>query len=138
MCIRAKSLQSCLTLCKPTGCSPPGSSVYGDSPSKNIGVGCHALLREIFLTQGLNLCLLSLRYWQVGFYHCHLVVVGGLVAKLCPTLVIPWTVAPLGSSVPGMLKARILESVAISFSEGYSQPRDRTQVSCIAGGFFTN
>ena len=35
-------------------CSPPGSSVHGDSPGKNTGVGCHALLRGIFPTQGLN------------------------------------------------------------------------------------
>ena len=33
---------------------PPGSSVHGDSPGKNTGVGCHALLQGIFLTQGLN------------------------------------------------------------------------------------
>ena len=33
---------------------------------------------------------------------------------------------------------RILEWVAVSFSRGFSQPRDRTQVSCIAGGFFTD
>ena len=46
---------------------------------------------------------------------------GGLVAKLCPTLVNPWTVAcqaPLlsGSPIPGILQARTLEWVAISFS----------------------
>ena len=40
----AKSLQSCPTLCDPIDCSPPGTSVYGDSPGKNTGVGCHALL----------------------------------------------------------------------------------------------
>ena len=34
--------QSCLTLCDPMDCSPPGSSVHGDSPGKNSGVGCHA------------------------------------------------------------------------------------------------
>ena len=43
--------QSCLTLCNPVNCSPPGSSVHGDSPGKNTGVGCHALLQGIFLTQ---------------------------------------------------------------------------------------
>ena len=37
-----------------------------DSPDKNIGVDCHALLQRIFLTQGLNLSLLSLLHWQVG------------------------------------------------------------------------
>ena len=57
--------QSCLTLCDPTDCSPRGSSVHGDSPGKNPGVGCHALLQEIFPTQGLNPRLLSLLHWQV-------------------------------------------------------------------------
>ena len=46
--------QSCPTLCDTMDCSPPGSSVDGDSPGKNTGVGCHALLQGIFLTQGLN------------------------------------------------------------------------------------
>jgi len=45
---------SCLTLCDPTDCSPPGSSVSEDSPGQNTGVGCHALLQRIFPTQGLN------------------------------------------------------------------------------------
>ena len=33
------------TLCNPMDCSPPGSSAHGDSPGKNTGVGCHALLQ---------------------------------------------------------------------------------------------
>ena len=40
--------------------------------------------------------------------------------------------------VHAILQARILESVAFPFARGSSQPRDRTQVSCIAGGFFTS
>ena len=40
-------------------------------------------------------------------------------------------------TVHGILQARILEWVAIPFSRGYSRPRDRTQVSNIAGRFFT-
>ena len=47
--------------------SPPGSSVHGDSPGKNTGVGCHALLQGIFSIQELSLCLLCLLQWQVGF-----------------------------------------------------------------------
>ena len=43
----------------------------------------------------------------------------------------------LGCSFHGIFQARILEWVAISFSRESSQPRDRTQVSCIAGGRFT-
>ena len=46
--------QSYLTLGDPMDCSPPGSSVRGDSPGKNTGVGCHALLQGIFPTQGSN------------------------------------------------------------------------------------
>ena len=53
--------QLCPTLCDPTDCSPPGSSVHGDSLGKNTGVGCQALLRGIFPAQGLNpgLCTAS-------------------------------------------------------------------------------
>ena len=54
MCCVCLAAQSCLTLWDPMDCSPPGSSVHGDSPGKNIGVGCHALLQGIFPTQGLN------------------------------------------------------------------------------------
>ena len=49
-----------------------------------------------------------------------------------------WTVCSLpGSSVHGILQVRILESVAIPFSRGFSHSRDQTQVCCIAGSFFT-
>ena len=44
-CVYAKSLQSCPTLCDPMDCSPPGSSVHGDSLGKKTGVGCHFLLQ---------------------------------------------------------------------------------------------
>ena len=45
---------------------------------------------------------------------------------------------PMDYIVHGILQARILEWVALPFSTGSSQPRDRTQVSCIAGEFFTS
>ena len=44
---------------------------------------------------------------------------------------------PVDYTVHGILQARILEWVAFPFSRGSSQPRDRTQVSRIAGAFFT-
>ena len=53
--------QSCPTLCDPIDSSPPGFSVHGDFPGKNTGVGCHALLQEIFPTQGSNPGLLHCR-----------------------------------------------------------------------------
>ena len=56
------------------------------------------------------------------------------VAQSCPTLC-----DPMDYTVHGILQARILEwVVAFPFSRGSSQPRDRTQVSLIAGGFFTS
>ena len=50
-----------LFFCNSITCSPPISSVHGDSPGKNTGVGCHALLQGTFPTQGSKLCLLHLQ-----------------------------------------------------------------------------
>ena len=52
----------CPPLCKPMDGSLPGSSVHGDSPGKNTGVDCHALLQGIFPTQGTNTGLLHCRW----------------------------------------------------------------------------
>ena len=54
VCVLCLAAQLCPTLWDLTDCSPPGSSVHGDSPAKNAGVGYHALLQGIFPTQGLN------------------------------------------------------------------------------------
>ena len=59
-----------------------------------------------------------------------------LVAQSCLTLCKPMNGSPPGSSVHGILQARILGWVAISFSRGSSWLRDQTQVSCITGGCF--
>ena len=59
------------------------------------------------------------------------------VAQSCQILCDPMDCSLLGSSVHGILQARIVEWVAISFSRGSSRPRDKTQVSCTADGFFT-
>ena len=50
-------------------CSPAGSSVRGDSPAKNTGVGCHALLQEIFPTHGLNPVLPHCRWILYHLSH---------------------------------------------------------------------
>ena len=55
------------------------------------------------------------------------------VTQLCLTLC-----NPTDNTVHGILQARILEWAAFPFSRRSSQPRDRTQVSCIVGGFFTS
>ena len=66
LCVHTKSLQSCLTLCDPMDYSWPSSSVHEDSPGNNTGVGCHAVLQGIFLTQGSNPRLLCLFHWEVS------------------------------------------------------------------------
>ena len=91
---------------------PPGKP-------KNTGVGSLSLLQRIFPTQELNLGLLHCR-WIL----CQLSYEGSpnmwwwfsLIVKLCPTLCGSMDCSPPGSSVHGILQARILEWVAISFS----------------------
>ena len=51
--------------------------------------------------------------------------------------VTPWTAARQVPLSMGILQARTVAWVAMPSSQGSSQPRDQTQVSCIAGGFFT-
>ena len=107
--------------------SLPGSSPW-NSPGKNTGVGCHFLLQGNFLTQELNSSLPHCRqmlYWlsYKGSFEVK-------VAQKCPTLCNPMDC--------GIFQARKLEWAAFPFSSGSSQPRDRTQVSCIVGTFFTS
>ena len=59
------------------------------------------------------------------------------VAQSCPTLCDPMDCSLPGFSVHGVFQARVLEWVAIAFSRGSSQPRDRTWVSRIVGRCFT-
>ena len=122
----------------PCGLQPARLLCPWGSPGKNTGLGFHALLQGIFLTQKSNPCLLHLLHWQADslpFFTTsatweHVKV---KVAQSYPTL---WN--PMDYTVHGILQARILEWVAISFSRGSSQPRDQIQVSCITGGFFTS
>ena len=66
--------QSRPTLCEPMDYSPPGSSVLGDSPGKNTGVGCHALLQGIIPTQASN----------PGLPHCRQILCGCLSHQANP------------------------------------------------------
>ena len=76
--------------------------------------------------------MLSMSYVLGSDWSSQELVVKLKVAQLCPTLG-----DLMGYTVHGILQARILEWVAVLFSRGSSQPRVRTQVSHIAGGFFT-
>ena len=61
VCTLAKSLQSCLTLCDPVDCSPPGSSVLGILQARIVEwVAMHSSI------QGSNQCLFCLLHWQAG------------------------------------------------------------------------
>ena len=75
MCMCAKSLQCCSTLCYPMDCSPPGSNYSWVSAGKTTGVGCHAL-QELFPMQGSDPCPLKLLHcrwiiscWATGEVH---------------------------------------------------------------------
>ena len=83
--------QSYLTLCDPMDWNPPRSSVHGDSPGKNTGVGCHALLQGIFPIQGSN----------PGLPHCRWILYH-LSHQRSPRIV-EWGVCPFSrrSSWPG-------------------------------------
>ena len=76
-----------------------------DSPGKNTGVGCHFLLQ------------------------CMKVKGESEVAQSCPTLSDPIDCSPPGSSIPGILQARTLEWVAISFSNAWKWKWSRSVVS---------
>ena len=130
-----------------------------DSPGKNTGMYCYALLQEIFLTQGSNRCLLCLLNCQTGssplgppgnykvfnstLQKCqgscihfsgplkqiatHLLPSNVQYAKSlqsCPTLCNPIACSPPGSSVHGLLQARILEWIAMPSPRGSSRPRN--------------
>ena len=76
-------------------------------------------------------------FWFLQIDNMHGKKVQVIVAQSCPTLGNPMDCSLQGSSVHGILQARILEWVAICSSRGSSWPRDWTQVSHIAGRFFT-
>ena len=86
-----------------------------------------------FLYKSLSL---SIIFSLIILSSCSLVVVV-LATQSGPTLCNPMDCGLSGSSVHGIVQARIHDWVAISFSRGSSPPRDRTQVFCTAGRFFT-
>ena len=76
-------------------------------PDKNTGVGCHSFLQGIFLKWKWNCSVIS-------------------------DSATPWTIAYQSGNPHGILQAKILEWVVISFSRGSSRPRDQTRVSCVS------
>ena len=106
----AKSLQSCPTLCDPMDCwlwQPTRLLRPWDSPGKNTGAGCHFLLQ------------------------CMKVKTESEVVQSCPTLSDPMDCSLPGSSIPGILQARTLEWVAISFSNAWKWKLKVKSLSCV-------
>ena len=122
---------------------PNGLYSPWNSPCQNTGMGSFSLLQGIFPTQGSN----------PGFPHCRQIlyqlshnrspvysiseVKWSEVAQSCLSLCDPMDCSLTGSSINGILQARILDWVASSFSRGSSRPRDWTRVSGTAGRCFT-
>ena len=87
-----------------------------------------------------SVCLQFIQHPFLGVAHAFAQLHNGLVCvlavQLCPTVCDPMDCSRPGSSVHGILQARILEWVAIPFSTESFWSRNRTEVSCIAGRFF--
>ena len=85
-----------------------------------------SILKSRDITLPTKVCLFKAMVFPVVMYGCDKVKVSHTA---CPTLCDPMDCSPPDSSVHGILQARILEWVAISFSSGSSQSRDQTQVT---------
>ena len=103
-CMKVKSesevAQSCPTLRDPMDCSPPGSSIHGIFQARVLEWGAIAFSTHVYPvpTKFSVPCIMKVKV---------------LVTQLCPTLCDPMDCSPPGSSVHGILQARILEWTAI-------------------------
>ena len=130
-------------------CSPPGSSVHGIPQARILewvampssqGSSQSKPRTHVFYVSCIGrLVLYHQRHLGSPLsYRCVCLCVRAKLLQSCPTLCNPMDCSLPGSSVHGILQARIVEWVAMPSSQGCSQPRDRTQVSCIASRFFTD
>ena len=112
----------------------PGPQTWGETGSHHCTATKVRLAPILHLNLKLSPPAITSRVLFLGHIFCTCDPLGQVkVTQSCLTL---WN--PKDYTVHGILQARILAWVAIPFSRGSSQPRDRTQVSCIAGGFFTS
>ena len=130
--LESEVAQSCLTLCDPVDCSPPGSSIHEILQARILEWVAISFSRgssqprdrtQVFRIAGRRFNLWATRGW-----FCIGLILSG-----------PMTLVPSDMIRPRYLTdcwQRILEWIAISFSRGSSHPRDRTRVSCIAGRRF--
>ena len=128
--------QSCPTLCNPRDCSPPGSSVHGDSPGKNTGVGCHFLLHRIFPSRDLTRIPCTgrriLYHWTTWQAHHvpHALTIHNHIS--------PWThqsleVASVIIPISQMRKPRLSEVKYLS--QGHSVSKWQSEIHTRSGGW---
>ena len=145
----------CRTLLRPHGLQPNRLLYPWNFPGENTGVGCHFLFQGIFLTQWSNLRLphtptLASGLWATWEARYIIFIIYAicspllLLSKKVKVKVLVnqslWSYGSVPHQAPyvhGILQVRILEWVAIPFSRGFSQIRNWTWVSSIAGKFFT-
>ena len=104
-----------------------GTQLPTSSANKRIIQAFWYTMWNYFVLTYLDTYLICLPFFLWWFSH-------SVVSDSCD----PMDCSPPVSSVHGILQARILEWVAISFSTGSSQPKDWTWVSCTVGRFFTD
>ena len=124
--------QSCPALCEPMDCCPTGSSAHGIFQARILEWGATSYCRGSSWPRDRNQVSCASCIGRQILYHCTYV-----SCSVVSDSVTPMDCSLLGSSVHGILQARILEWVGIPFSWGSSQPRDWNQFSCIEGRFFT-
>ena len=132
VCVHAKLLQLCPTLCSTMDCGLPGTSVHGILQARILErIAMPSSSRASGPRGRTCISYVSCIGRQILYHQRHLGSPSGIhESESCSVM--------SDSATHGLiLQARILEGVAFPFSRGSSQPRDRTQVSRIAGRFFT-
>ena len=121
----------CASSLWPHGLYPARLFCPRNSPGKNTGMGCHFLLQDTFKFS-LNKQVYNWSRWAEDLYIAAGYSVGLLSrfsrVRLCVT---PIDGSPPGSAVPGILQARILEWVAISFSNAWKRKVKVKSLSCV-------
>ena len=117
LCVFVLVTQSCPSLCDPMGCSPPGSSVHGILQARKlewVAIRFFRDVRDPEMEPRSALQADSLLPEIPG--KSYLFYAAAKSLQSCLTLCDPIDSSPPGSAVPGILKARTLEWIAISFS----------------------
>ena len=108
-----------------------------NSPGKNTGVACHALLQRIFPTQGSNSGLPHYRWILYCLSHTiKKIYGGGLVAKSCPTLATPWTIPCQCPLTMGFSGKEYWSGLLFPSPGGLPNPGIEPVSPTLAGGYF--